>query len=74
MTDIIEIWQPRYHDNVVLIAKRKVRTGWNYIKFTKDPHLKATYRIMGEAVRKCPLETNGRIPCYAVPMEALEQT
>lgn len=74
MTDYIEIWRPRYHDNVALIAKRKVRAGWNYIRFTKDPKLKATYRITGEAVRKCPLETNGRIPCYAVPMEALEQT
>lgn len=72
MIEYIEIWTPRYHDDVCLIAKRKVREGWNYIKFTKDKHLKAVYRITGANIKKCPLETNGKIPCYAVPMDALE--
>ena len=72
MIDVIEIWRPRYHDDVCLIAKRKVRSGWNYIRFTKDKNLTATYRIAGDRIKACPIETNGKIPCYAVPMDALE--
>lgn len=72
MIEYIEIWKPRYHDDVCLIAKRKVREGWNYIKFTKDPNLKMTYKIKGSVIKTFPLESNGKIPCYAVAMDALE--
>lgn len=64
------IWQPRWHDSVVLIAKFKVREQ-NEIVFTKAPSLPGSYQLSGEAIRKCPLDTNGRVDCYAVPLDLL---
>lgn len=69
---MIEIWSPRYHDNVVLIAKYKVCNGQNMIRFTRAKHLLGkTFRVSGDEIRRCKVETNGRIPCYAVPMDKL---
>lgn len=69
--NLIEIWQPRYRDRVVLIAKYKVGTG-NEIRFTKAKHLlEKHFYITGEDIKKCPLETNGTISCYAVPLDDL---
>ena len=71
---MIEIWSPRYHDRRVLIAKYKVCDGNNDIVFTKAKHLRGkTFRVLGKEVKRCPIETNGVIECYAVPMEKLEQ-
>ena len=70
---MIEIWQPRYHDNKVLIATYKVERGTNQIRFTKDRRLAGkTYVVSGDKIKSCPVETNGRIACYSVPMEYLE--
>lgn len=67
----IEIWSPRYKDRVILIAKHKVGTH-NQITFTKAKHLPDTYYLSGETIRNSPLDTNGKIPCYAVPESELE--
>ena len=68
----IEIWQPRYKDKRVLIAKFKVGTH-NEIIFTKAKHLmQNTYYISGEAIRKAPTDTNGSIPVYAVDLNELK--
>ncbi len=68
----IEIWNPRWWDRKVLIAKYKVKDGDNEIVFTKAKTLKGkTFIISGDDIRKCPLETNGKIPCYAVPLDDL---
>ena len=70
---MIEIWQPRWHDKKVLIAKRKVSDGNNFIFFSKSKCLRGkTFKILGAEIRKCPIESNGVIDCYAVPMEKLE--
>jgi hypothetical protein len=68
---MIRIWQPRWHDRVVLIAKYKVRYGDNVIKFTKSKSLKEDYHILGEEIIKYPTESNGKIDCYAVPLEKM---
>ncbi len=69
---MIEIWTPRYHDNVVLIATYKVQSGDNLIRFTKAKHLQGkVYKISGSDIRSCPLDDNGRISCFAVPLEKL---
>ena len=69
---MIEIWTPRYHDNTVLIASYKVAPGLNKIKFTRAKHLAGKiFSVMGVDVFKCPLQSNGRISCYVVPMEML---
>ena len=68
----IEIWQPRYKDRKVLISTYKVGNQ-NSIIFTKAKHLLyKEYYITGEEIRKCTLETNGTISCYAVPMDKLQ--
>lgn len=66
----IEIWQPRWKDRVVLIARHKVGAD-NYITFTKTKSLPGTYYISGDEVRACPISTNGKIACYAVPLDDL---
>lgn len=67
----IEIWQPRWKDRKVLIAKFKVGMH-NAIVFTKSPTLTGKYYMSGEDIRKYPLDTNGKIPCYAVSLDNLE--
>lgn len=69
---MIEIWSPRWHDRVTLVAKYKVRDGVNKIKFTKAKSLKDTvYSMEGDKIKSYPLETNGTIPCYAVSLDDL---
>ncbi len=68
---VIEIWQPRWKDRKVLIAKFRVGTH-NKIVFTKAPSLDANYYMSGAKILTYPLETNGKIPCYAVPLDELE--
>lgn len=69
----IQIWQPRYKDNTALVARYKVGAV-NHISFTKAKHLAGRVFVMdGDLIRQYPLETNGTIACYAVPMEVLEK-
>lgn len=68
---LIEIWQPRWHDRKVLLARHKVGNH-NKIVFTKAPTLTGEYYISGRDVHQCDLETNGKIDCYAVPLSLLE--
>lgn len=69
-TQDIEIYDPRWRDRVVLIATYKVGTH-NQITF-KTRSLPATYYLSGETIRACPIDSNGKIPCYAVPIDKLE--
>lgn len=68
---LIEIWQPRYHDKTVLIAKHKVGMH-NMVIFTMDKTLSGAYYLPYETIKKYPLESNGKIPCYVVPLSELE--
>lgn len=69
---MIEIWQPKYSTNSVLIATYKVTRGKNRIKFTKAKYLQGkVFEVDGKEVMECPVITNGRISCYDVPMSAL---
>ena len=71
---MISIWQPRYKDNVVLIATYKVVRGINEIEFTKAKHLAGMKFVCdSDTIRNCPIESNGKIECYAVPMDKLER-
>ncbi len=72
---MIDIWNPRWHDRKVLIAKYKVRTGLNEIRFTKAPSLKGKIFVLsGATIKNYPLETNGKIDCYAVPLDEFEES
>ncbi len=70
---MIEIWQPRWHDRKVLIAKYKVKED-NDIVFTKTKCYKdKVFSLKGDVIRGYPLETNGKIQCYAVPLECFKE-
>ena len=67
----IEIWQPRWHDRVVLIATHKVREN-NTIVFTKTKAYEGQeFHISGAEIRKHDKDTNGKIDCYAVPLNKI---
>ncbi len=67
----IEIWQPRWKDRKVLIAKYKAGTH-NVIFFTKAKNITNEFYIGGMDLSKYPVEDNGKIACYAVPLDDLE--
>jgi hypothetical protein len=67
----IDIWQPRWKDRKVLLATFKVKQD-NIVVFTKTPSLKGEFYISGATARQYPLENNGKIDCYAVPLSELE--
>lgn len=70
--NVIEIWQPRYKDRVVLVAKYKVKQQ-NKVVFTKAKHLAGKeYYLSGADVAKYPIDTNGTLDCYAIPLDDLE--
>lgn len=79
----IELWYPLYrtktHDHkdwVALLAQYKVAQASNVIRivFTKANHLKGYEGYIKRSdVMSCPLDTNGKIPCYAVSMDKLER-
>lgn len=68
---LIEIWQPRWKDRTVLIAKYKVGTH-NKITFVNTPSMKGEYYLSGNVITKYPIVTNGKIDCYAVDINELE--
>ena len=82
LTTKIPIWSPRYKDKygdldepVVLIAKYKVHhaTSVMIIEFTKAKHLIGQrFAISRDKAQRYPIDSNGKIPCYAVPLSALE--
>lgn len=74
MKNVIDIWNPKYKTDSVLIATYKVAEE-NTIIFTKAKHLEGKeYNISGDDIRQFPIVTNGKISCYDVPMSALTLT
>jgi hypothetical protein len=66
---MLVIRQPRWHDRKVLIAKYKVKDD-NLLTFTETKQLAdKVFKIKGAVIKKYPLESNGVIDCYAVPLE-----
>lgn len=66
------IWMPRYWDKKVLVDKSKVRNGKNYLYFVVDKKLPDLYSYDGTKVKdECRLTTNGKIYCYEIPLEWL---
>lgn len=82
LTTRLNFWSPRYSSKyneagewIVLIAKYKVHHASPdiIIEFTKAKHLMGQrFAIERNKAEKYPLETNGKIECYAIPMSALE--
>lgn len=70
--NMIEIWEPRFSRKDVLVAKYKVKDGANKIVFTRAWKDKILY-MDGAKMRTYPVETNGVIECYAIPVKDFEQ-
>lgn len=78
----LEIWAPRYNDKyshtnerVALLAQYKVAQSSPVIiiEFTKAKHLAGQrFCIRKSEAMRYPLDSNGRIACYAIPMSAFE--
>lgn len=68
----IPIWEPRWHDDVVLIDKRRVQGGWNKIVFTKTNSLPGEYCAKGEDISRSKVGSNGKITCYEYPLKNLK--
>lgn len=78
----MDIWSPRYKDKhgdlaepVVLMARYKVdqASPWIIVDFTKARHLIGQrYCIKRSDAQSCPLDSNTKIPCFAVPLSKLE--
>jgi hypothetical protein len=78
----LEIWQPRYsslysdtQERVALLAVYKVEHASPIIiiSFTKAAHLRGQrFAIKKSTVLKCPVDSNGSIPCFSVRMSLLE--
>lgn len=78
----LDIWAPRYSDaytetdeRVALLARYKVDAASPVIivNFTKAKHLQGQrYCIRKDKAQAYPVDSNGKIPCYAVPMSAFE--
>lgn len=69
---MIEVWSPRWHDRRVLVAKYKVRKGKNIIKITEGV-AKGRYSMSEIAIRSYPLESNGVISVYSLPLDKMER-
>lgn len=76
----LEIWMPRYssaytatRERVALLAKYKVdnATPILLVEFTKAKHLIGQrFAIKRTDAQSYPVDSNGKIDCYAVPMSA----
>jgi len=66
----IEIWQPRWHDRIVLVAVHKLKKN-NTIIFTKAPSLPRKFKILGDDIKKYSITNNGKISCYELPLDVL---
>lgn len=69
---MIEIWQPRWKDKTVLLAAYKVKGDVTEVIFTKTPSLaNKVFKVKSGVVKQCPLESNGKLMCYAVPLDMI---
>lgn len=67
------IWQPKFSTKEVLVAKLDVKPGKNYIYFVADRNHPDLYSYDGNRVKSDGrLCSNGKIICYAFPLDWLE--
>lgn len=75
---MIEIWEPRWKDRRVLIARYRIPAGQDFeIKIVKSA-AKGIYRVTNDLICKSPIEvmktkTGKEIQMRAVPLDELER-
>lgn len=71
---MIEIWEPKYSTQSVLVAAYKLKPGVNQIIFTKANHLQgAIFEITQDEAVKYPMRSNGKIKCYDIPLDKFKR-
>lgn len=76
MKKYIDIWAPRWHDKVVLVAMYKVKpkNETTFIRLTDSGReYTGRYKVNTGDVLASPVDSNGAIRCYAVPLDKLER-
>lgn len=68
--NLIEIWEPLYSENLVLINPSKVGQH-NLIRFTKAKSLTGQYYLSGKTIRKYKKRSNGTAMMWVVPLSEL---
>lgn len=75
---MIKIWQPRWRDRVVLIARYRIPAGQDFnIEITQGT-AKGVYRIKNDLICKSPIEsmktrTGKTIQMRVVPLDEIEK-
>ena len=75
---MIEIWEPRYRDNTVLVASRKVRQGEDIEIAITRGYYKGQYTVKAKDIAESPREmmttrTGGQIEVIAVKLSMLKK-
>ena len=66
------IWQMKYCTKTVLVATSKISGDKTYIYFIADRNYPDLYSVESKKVRNyCQIVSNGKIPCYSIPIEML---
>jgi hypothetical protein len=68
--EINDIWEPRYHDDKILINVAKVSEDIEHyiIKFKKCNKYPDWFYMSGKNIRRCSKQENGKGEVYVVPM------
>lgn len=75
---MIKIWEPRWKDRKVLIARYRIPCGVDFEIEIMKSSAKGIYRVTNELVCKSPIEimktkTGKEISMRAVPLDELER-
>lgn len=69
----INIWNPRYSTNDILVAERKIFHWPNYVRITKDPAYSwKLLMIKWEDTTKYKRQQNWQIKVVCIPISAFE--
>lgn len=71
---MIEVWEPKWKEHLVLVSVKKVKHGKNYILFTQGSWKDRVYSFDGDEAMKCDTQRIGKvmqIDCYRIPMYML---
>lgn len=72
---MIEIWEPKWKEKIVLVSVKKVKQGKNYIQFTKGTWKGRVYSFESDDIKGCDTQKNGKavqIDCYRIPLYLLK--
>lgn len=71
--NILDVWNPRYHDRTILVNPRKCIRGTNYVQITKDKdYQNKLLKFHSDILDKYPAQKNGKGIVVAIPLSQFE--